>query len=86
MSYFDVILRMDWLTKYQAIIKFYKKKVIFQIPKDIKVQFYGEKWSEPFQYYLDERRNQASISLLNSVEVEADNEKSLARIPIVNEY
>ena len=43
---FDVILGMDVLTKYQALIDFYKKKVEFQMPAGGKLMFKGEKGSE----------------------------------------
>lgn len=43
MSYFDIILGMDWQTKYQAIVNYFEKKITFQTPKGIEVQFYGKK-------------------------------------------
>ena len=34
---FDMILGMDFLTKYQALIDCYKKKVEFQMPAGVKL-------------------------------------------------
>lgn len=42
-SYFDIILGMEWLTKYQDIINCFKKKVTVQTTKGIEVQFYGRR-------------------------------------------
>ena len=40
---FDMIIGMDFLTKYQAVIDCYKKKVEFQMPAGSKVVFRGER-------------------------------------------
>ena len=45
---FDVILGMDVLTKYQALIDCYKKKVEFHIPIGDKIVFRGERGSEHY--------------------------------------
>ena len=45
---FDMILGMDFLTKYQALIDCYKKKVEFQIPASGKIVFRGERGSEHY--------------------------------------
>ena len=45
---FDVILGMDVLTKYQAMIDCYKKKVEFQMPTGDKIVFRGERGSEHY--------------------------------------
>ena len=45
---FDVILGMDVLTKYQALIDCYKKKVEFQMSTGDKIVFRGERGSEHY--------------------------------------
>ena len=45
---FDMILGMDFLTKYQALIDCYKKKVEFQMPTGGKIVFRGERGSEHY--------------------------------------
>ena len=42
---FDVILGMDVLTKYQALVHCYKKKVQFQMPTSDKIIFRGKRSS-----------------------------------------
>ena len=49
---FDVILGMDLLTKYQAMIDCYKKKVEFQMPTSDKIVFRGERGSEHYSMVL----------------------------------
>ena len=41
MQDFDVILGMDWLSKYSATIDCRRKKVIFDIPGEEKFEFIG---------------------------------------------
>ena len=45
---FDVILGIDVLTKYQAMIDCYKKKVEFHMPTGDKIVFRGERSSEHY--------------------------------------
>ena len=44
MSPYDVILGMDWLTKYQAMIDCHTKKVAISHPWGEKVVFFEEKY------------------------------------------
>ena len=48
---FNVILGMDVLTKYQAMIDCYKKKVEFHIPTGDKIIFRGKRGSEHYSMF-----------------------------------
>lgn len=89
MSHFDVITGIDWLAKYQAILNFFEKKFIVQTLKGVKIQFCSKKlvdlYSSFLKYYMGGRQNQTSVVLLNPIEANIDNEKSIARILVVNE-
>ena len=43
MSTFDVIVGMDWLAQHHVVLDCYLKKVIFQIPSDLHLSFYGDR-------------------------------------------
>ena len=45
---FDMILGMDFLTKYQALIDCYKKKVEFQMHASGKIVFRGKRGSKHY--------------------------------------
>jgi hypothetical protein len=38
---FDIILGMDWLSKYYAQIDSRQKEVVFHLPSDVEFKFYG---------------------------------------------
>jgi hypothetical protein len=40
---FDIILGIDWLSKYKALIDCYAKTVTFQIPEGRRIVFKGER-------------------------------------------
>jgi len=44
---FDVILGMDWLSKYKTLINYYTKIVMFQIFEGRRMVFKGEKVTNP---------------------------------------
>ena len=87
---FDVILGMDFLTKYQALIDCYKKKVEFQMPVGGKIVFRGERGSEHYSMVsaLTARRMmrkgcEAFLAYVIDTEKEGQNLDSL---PVVNEF
>jgi hypothetical protein len=43
LHYFDIILNMDWLSMYKALIDYYAKTVTFQTPKGRRMVFKREK-------------------------------------------
>jgi hypothetical protein len=44
---FDIILGMDWVSKYKALIDCYAKTVTFQIPEGRRMVFEGERIPKP---------------------------------------
>ena len=43
----DIILGMDWLTRHRAVVNCYTKEVIFELPRQDKVIFCGERQAIP---------------------------------------
>ena len=87
---FDVITGMDFLTKYQAVIDCYKKKVEFHMPTGDKVVFRGEKGSENYSMVsaLTARRMMrkgCEAFLAYVIDTEKEGQK-LDSLPIVNEF
>ena len=87
---FDVILGMDFLTKYQALIDCYKKKVEFQMSAGNKVVFRGERGSEHYSMVsaITARRMmrkgcEAFLAYVIDTEKEG---QQLDRLPVVNEF
>ena len=48
MSKFDVILGIDWLTKYGAILDCVSKSITFTMPKELSFKFQYESTSDAF--------------------------------------
>ena len=46
-SYFDVILGMDWLTEHRVVIDCYSRRITTYTRDGIRVTFQGEKYSRP---------------------------------------
>ena len=87
---FDVILGMDVLTKYQAMIDFYKKKVEFQMPTDDKIIFRGERGSKHYSMVsaLTARRMMrkgCEAFLAYVIDTEKEGQK-LNSLHVVNEF
>ena len=87
---FDVILGMDVLTKYQAPIDYYKKKVEFQIPTGEEIVFRGERGSEHYSMVLAliarrmmRKGCEAFLAYVIDTKKEGQNLDSL---PMVNEF
>ena len=87
---FDVILGMDVLIKYQAIIDCYKKKVEFHMPTGDKIVFRGERGSENYSMVsvLTTRRMmrkgcEAFLAYVIDTEKEG---KKLNSLHVVNEF
>ena len=87
---FDVILGMDVLTKYQAMIYYYKKKVEFHMPTGDKIIFRGERGSEHYSMVsaLTARRimrKGCEAFLAYVIDTEKEGQK-LNGLPMVNEF
>ncbi|XP_025014399.1 uncharacterized protein LOC112536061 [Ricinus communis] len=87
---FDVIIGMDVLTKYQAMIDCYKKKVEFQMPTSGKIVFRGERGLEHYSMVsaLTARRMmrkgcEAFLAYVIDTKKEA---QKLDSIPVVNKF
>ena len=81
---------MDVLTKYQATINCYKKKVEFQMPTGDKIVFRGEKGSEHYSMVsaLTARRMMrkgCEAFLAHVIDTEKEGQK-LDSLPVVNEF
>ena len=87
---FDMILGMDFLTKYQALINCYKKKVEFQMPTGNKIVFRGEKGSEHYSIVsvLTARRMmRKGCEAFLAYVIDTKNEgQKLDSLPVVNEF
>ena len=67
MSPYDVILGMDWLTKYQAMIDCYTKKVTISHPWGEKVLFFKEKYKLYLVTYVTKKEQRDYVGWLASI-------------------
>ena len=90
MSGYDVILGMDWLTVYRALIDCHRRKIIFCLSDGFKVCFVGGKCvSLPFsqsdlcyQYVL----RKESINFLACLCSKEKTQKDITKIPVVRKF
>ena len=85
---FDVILGMDWLTKYNACIDCKSKKVILNIADNRKVIFKGQRQTKEFLTMMQTKRLlrqgcEAYLAYVIDVQSEAP---KLEDVPVVNEF
>ena len=87
---FDVIPGMDVLTKYQAMIDCYKKKVEFHMPTGDKIVFRGERSSEHYSMvsaFTVRRMMRKGCEAFLAYVIDTENEgKKLNSLPMVNEF
>ncbi|RVW98761.1 Transposon Tf2-2 polyprotein [Vitis vinifera] len=87
---YDVILGMDWLTVYRAVIDCHRRRIIFCLPEGFEVCFIGEKCvslpfsqSDPcYQYVLRKR----SINFLACLRGKEKAQKDITEIPVVRKF
>ena len=90
MTGYDVILGMDWLTVYRAVIDCHRRRIIFCLPEGFEVCFVGEKCvSLPFsqsdqcyQYVL----RKGSINFLAYLRGKEKAQKDITEIPVVRKF
>ncbi|RVW63618.1 RNA-directed DNA polymerase-like [Vitis vinifera] len=90
MSGYDVILGMDWLTVYRALIDCHRRKIIFCLSDGFKVCFVGGKCvslpfsqSDPcYQYVL----RKESINFLACLCSKEKTQKDITKIPVVRKF
>ena len=87
---FDVILSMDVLTKYQALIDCYKKKVEFQMPTGDKIVFRSERSSEYYSMVsalIARRMMRKGYEAFLAYVIDTKKEgQKLDSLPVVNEF
>ncbi|WJZ92455.1 hypothetical protein VitviT2T_011446 [Vitis vinifera] len=87
---YDVILGMDWLTVYRAVIDCHRRMIIFCLPEGFEVFFVGGKCvslpfsqSDPcYQYVL----RKGSINFLACLRGKEKAQKDITEIPIVRKF
>ncbi|RVW13186.1 Transposon Ty3-I Gag-Pol polyprotein [Vitis vinifera] len=87
---YDVILGMDWLAVYRAVIDCHRRRIIFCLPKGFKVCFVGGKCvslpfsqSDPcYQYVL----RKGSINFLACLRGKEKAQKDITEIPVVRKF
>ena len=87
---FDVILGIDWLSTYHAIVEFFEKRVIFHIPGQSEFYLEGDTKVKPLSIIFalqasNMLKKGCSGFLAYMINSEATNEK-LEDIPIVREF
>jgi hypothetical protein len=87
---FDIILGMDWLSKYYANIDCRKKEVIFRSSSEEEFKFYGSRVraTPPLLSAIQARRSLRSgaQAFLAYIKAEPKGERKLEDIPIVRDY
>ncbi|KAL6336406.1 hypothetical protein AAG906_014578 [Vitis piasezkii] len=90
MTRYDVILGMDWLTVYRALIDCHRRRIIFCLPDGFEVCFVGGKCvslpfsqSDPcYQYVL----RKGSINFLVCLRGKKKAQKGITEIPVVRKF
>lgn len=87
---FDIILGMDWLSKYYANIDCRKKEVIFRSPSEEEFKFCGSRVRET-PHLLSTIQARQSIrygvqAFLAYIKAEPEGERKLEDIPVVCDY
>ncbi|XP_059654941.1 uncharacterized protein LOC132301729 [Cornus florida] len=87
---FDIILGMNWLSAYHASIDCFRKKVIFQIPREPKFRFTGERkgYSKLSHLsYTNQKVVEERVSGLLGYVVDTENkEVTFENVPVVQEF
>ncbi|XP_062170374.1 uncharacterized protein LOC133876106 [Alnus glutinosa] len=87
---FDIILGMDWLSKYYANINCRKKEVIFRSPREEEFKFCGSRVqaTPPFLSPIQVRQSirSGAPAFLAYIKAEPEKERKLEDIPVVCEY
>ena len=90
MSEFDVILDIDWLTKYQATVDCYRRRVILRKKRGQVVEFQAKHGRFVFppvlKSLLGGRRNMEGMGLLFALEGEMGDKSADSFIPVVSEF
>ncbi|KAJ9672728.1 hypothetical protein PVL29_026082 [Vitis rotundifolia] len=90
MTGYDVILGMDWLSVYRAVIDCHRRRIIFCLPEGFEVCFVGGKCvslpfsqSDPcYQYVL----RKGSINFLACLRGKEKAQKDITEIPVVRKF
>jgi hypothetical protein len=87
---FDIILGMDWLSKYYANIDFRKKEVFFRSPSDVEFKFCGSRVraTPPLLSTIQARQSikNGASTFLAFIKAEPEEERKLENIPVVYDY
>ena len=90
MSEFDVILNIDWLTKYQATVDCYRRRVILRKKRGQVVEFQAKHGRFVFppvlKSLLGGRRNLEGMGMLFALDGERGGESADSFIPVVSEF
>ena len=90
MPEFDVILGMDWLTKYQATVDCYRRRVILRKKRGQVVEFQAKLKRFVFlsvlKSLLGGRRNVEGMGILFALDGERGGESADSFIPMVSEF
>ena len=90
MPEFDVILGMDWLTKYQATVDGYRRRVILRKKRSQVVEFqakHGRFVCPPvFKSLLGGRHSVEEMGMLFALDGEMRGESADSFIPVVSEF
>ena len=89
-SEFDVILGMDWLTKYQAMVEYYRRRVILQKKSGQVVEFQAQDerfvFAPVLKSLLGGRCNMERIRILFALDEEIGGESADSFILVVTEF
>jgi hypothetical protein len=87
---FDIILGMDWLSKFYAQINCRQKEVVFHLPNDVEFKFYGTRVraTPPILFAIQAWRSirNGALAFLAYIKAESGGEHKLEDIPIVSGY
>jgi hypothetical protein len=87
---FDIILGMDWLSKYYAQINYRQKEVVFHLPNDVESKLCGThvRATPPILSAIQAQRSirNGAPAFLAYIKTDSGGERKLEEIPIVNSY
>ncbi|KAL9677615.1 hypothetical protein QQ045_005848 [Rhodiola kirilowii] len=90
MSVYQVILGMDWLSKYRVIMDCYQKKLSLFTEEGKELCFFGEREASPFRPHLlfnvTLLKGDGISKLLISMKIRAKCEQPQCSVPVVYEY
>ena len=90
MEDFDVILGMNWISRYRACMDYFQKVVTFQSEDGVENNFQGERITEPLNFVscikAQKMIKKGCMAWLATMKVKDTKEVKVDEVPMVREY